>query len=307
MRIAVVGAGGVGGGFGAALAKAGADVTFIARGAHLAAMKSQGLKIHGGRGETHLVPTKATDDPADVGTVDIVLFCVKLWDVESAGQHIKPLVGAGTAVIPLQNGIDAAERLIPILGSHAVMGGVAQISASITGPGLIQQVGTFMRMIFGELDGKRSQRSEDFLALCLKAGFDATLSDQILTDLWMKFILLATNASITAATRQPIGKLRDDPDIRPIFMAAYQEIIDVGRARGIALPADAREKIVEFNAHAPQAMKASMALDLDRGNRLELPWLGGKVVQLGRELGVPTPTHATMYAMLKPYMMGAPS
>jgi len=307
MRIAVVGAGGVGGGFGAALAKAGADVTFIARGAHLAAMKSHGLKIQGGRGETHLVPTKATDDPADVGTVDIVLFCVKLWDVESAGQHIKPLVGAGTAVIPLQNGIDAAERLIPILGSNAVMGGVAQISASITGPGLIQQVGTFMRMIFGELDGKRSHRSEDFLALCLKAGFDATLSEQILTDLWMKFILLATNASITAATRQPIGRLRDDPDIRPIFMAAYQEIIDVGRARGITLPADAREKIVEFNAHAPPTMKASMALDLDRGNRLELPWLGGKVVQLGRELGVPTPTHTTLYAMLKPYIMGAPA
>jgi 2-dehydropantoate 2-reductase len=307
MRIAVVGAGGVGGGFGAALAKAGADVTFIARGAHLAAMKSQGLKIQGGRGDTHLVPTKATDDPADVGTVDIVLFCVKLWDVESAGQRIKPLVGAGTAVIPLQNGIDAAERLTPILGSNAVMGGVAQISASITGPGLIQQVGTFMRMIFGELDGKRSKRGEDFLALCLKAGFDATLSEQILTDLWMKFILLATNASITAATRQPIGKLRDDSDIRPMFMAAYQEIIDVGRAKGIALPANALEKIVEFNAHAPPAMKASMALDLDRGNRLELPWLGGKVVQLGRELGVATPTHTTLYAVLKPYIMGAPA
>ena len=307
MRIAVVGAGGVGGGFGVALAKAGADVTFIARGAHLAAMKSHGLKIQGGRGETHLVPTQATDNPADVGTVDIVLFCVKLWDVESAGRHIKPLVGPDTAVIPLQNGIDAAERLTPILGSNAVMGGVAQISASITAPGLIQQVGTFMRMIFGELDGKLTKRGEDFLALCLKAGFDATLSEQILTDLWMKFILLATNASITAATRQPIGKLRDDPDIRPMFLAAYQEIIDVGRAKGIALPANALEKIVEFNAHAPPAMKASMALDLDRGNRLELPWLGGKVVQLGRELGVPTPTHTTMYAILKPYIMGTPA
>jgi 2-dehydropantoate 2-reductase len=307
MRIAVVGAGGVGGGFGAALANAGTDVTFIARGAHLAAMKSQGLKIQGGRGETHLVPTQATDNPADVGIVDIVLFCVKLWDVESAGQHIKPLVGPNTAVIPLQNGIDAAERLTPILGSNAVMGGVAQISASITGPGVIQQVGTFMRMIFGELDGKRSKRGEDLLALCLKAGFDATLSEQILTDLWMKFILLATNASITAATRQPIGKLRDDPDIRPMFMAAYQETIDVGRAKGIALPGNALDKVVEFNAHAPPTMKASMALDLDRGNRLELPWLGGKVVQLGRELNVPTPTHTTLYAMLKPYIMGTPA
>src|ERR1700738_2765126 len=168
MRIAVFGAGGVGGGFGAALAKAGADVTFLARGAHLAAMKSVGLKIQGPRGDTHLVPTQATDDPAAIGTVDIVLFCVKLWDVESAGERIKPLIGPGTAVIPLQNGIDAAERLLPILGKEAVMGGVAQISASITAPGVITQVGTFMRMIFGELDGSRSQRAEAFLALCQK-------------------------------------------------------------------------------------------------------------------------------------------
>jgi 2-dehydropantoate 2-reductase len=304
MRIAVVGAGGVGGGFGAALAKAGADVTFIARGAHLAAMKSAGLKVQGGRGETHLVPTRATDDPASIGTVDIVLFCVKLWDVESAGAQIRPLVGPDTAVIPLQNGIDAAERLIPILGASAVMGGVAQISASIVGPGLILQVGTFMRMIFGEFDGKPSKRAEDFLALCLKAGFDATLSGQILTELWMKFILLAANASIMALARQPIGRLRDDPDLRPIFIAAYQEAIDVGRARGVALPADALDRILEFTGHAPPAMKPSMALDLERGNRLELPWLGGKVADLGRELGVPTPTHRLMYAMLKPYIMG---
>ena len=307
MRIAVVGAGGVGGGFGAALAKAGADVTFIARGAHLAAMKSQGLKVHGPRGETHLVPTQATDDPASIGNVDIVLFCVKLWDVESAGEAIKPLVGPDTAVIPLQNGIDAAERLIPILGPKAVMGGVAQISASITAPGVIQQVGTFMRMIFGELDGTRSQRGEDFLALCLKAGFDATLSGQILTELWMKFILLAANASIMAAARQPIGKLRDDPDLRAIFIAAYQEAIDVGRASGVALPADALNRVLEFLGHAPPAMKPSMALDLERGNRLELPWLGGKVVELGLKLGVPTPTQRTMYALLKPYIMGTPA
>jgi 2-dehydropantoate 2-reductase len=305
MRIAVVGAGGVGGGFGAALAKAGADVTFIARGAHLAAMKSQGLRVQGPRGETHLVPTQASDDPAAIGTVDVVLFCVKLWDVESAGEHIKPLIGPGTAVIPLQNGIDAAERLLPILGGSAVMGGVAQISASIIAPGVIQQVGTFMRMIFGELDGTRSQRAEDFLVLCLKAGFDATLSEQIVTDLWMKFILLAANAGMTALARQPIGRLRDDPDIRPIFLAAFQETINVGRAKGIALPADALEKILDFIGHAPPAMKASMALDLDRGNRLELPWLSGKVAELGRQLGVATPTHSMIYAMLKPYAMGA--
>jgi 2-dehydropantoate 2-reductase len=307
MRIAVVGAGGVGGGFGAALAKAGADVSFVARGAHLAAMRKDGLKVEGGRGETHLVPTRATDDSKEIGEVDVVLFCVKLWDVESAGEAIKPLIGPDTAVIPLQNGIDAAERLVPILTRSAVMGGVAQISASIIRPGVIRQVGSFMRLIFGEFDNKRSKRGEDFLALCHKAGFEATLSEQITTELWMKFIQLASNASITAVTRLPLGKLRDDPDLRPIFMAAYQEAIDVGRARGVALPADAIERVLQFIANAPPAMKASMALDLERGNRLELPWLGGKVAELGRQLGVATPTHSMMHALLKPYIMGAPA
>ena len=307
MRIAVVGAGGVGGGFGAALAKAGADVTFIARGAHLAAMKSKGLKIEGGRGETHLVPTQATDDPASVGPVDYVLFCVKLWDVESAGQHIKPLVGPNTAVIPLQNGIDAPERLVPILGAKAVMGGVAQISASIVAPGVVRQVGTFMRLLFGELDGSPSRRGEALFALCKKAGFDATLSDQIVTELWLKFILLATNASVVAVARQPIGKVRDDPDLQQQWVAAYNEVIAVGKARGVKLPADALDRMLAFNAGAPATMKPSMALDLERGNRIELPWLGGKVVELGRQLGVPTPVHLLMYAALKPYAMGTPA
>lgn len=304
MRIAVIGAGGVGGGFGTALAKAGADVTFIARGAHLAAMKSAGLKVLSPRGDMHLVPTQATDNPAEIGKIDFVLFCVKLWDVESAGRHIKPLIGPDTAVIPLQNGIDAHERLLPILGERAVMGGVAQISASITAPGTITQVGTFMRMIFGELDGRRSERAERFLAVCDKAGFDVTLSEAILTELWMKFILLASNAGMMALARQPIGKLRDDPDLRPIFLAAYREVVAVGLAKGIALPVDAVEKVVDFTNHAPAAMKASMALDLERGNRLEVPWLSGKVVELGKQYGIPTPTHAMIHAMLKPYAMG---
>jgi len=233
-----------------------------------------------------------------------VLFCVKLWDVESAGEHIKPLVGPDTAVIPLQNGIDAHERLIPILGKHAVMGGVAQISASITAPGTITQVGTFMRMVFGEFDGRRSRRGEEFLALCQKAGFEAVLSDNILTDLWMKFILLASNAGMMSLARQPIGALREDPDMRPIFRAAYQEVIDVGRAKGVTIPADALDRIADMTAHFPPNMKASMALDLDRGNRLEVPWLSGKVAELGRQFGIPTPTHGMMYAMLKPYAMG---
>src|SRR3954452_24437238 len=211
MRIAVVGAGGVGGGFGAALAKAGADVTFVARGAHLAAMRENGLRVEGDRGETLVHPVRATDDPASIGPVDIVLFCVKLWDVESAGEQIRPLVGPNTAVIPLQNGIDAGDRLIPILGEAHVMAGTVAISATIARPGVIRQTGTFMSMAFGERDGRTSPRAEKFLALCEKAGFSVMLSNNIAVPIWQKFILLTAMSGCTAITRLPVGKLRDDP------------------------------------------------------------------------------------------------
>ncbi len=305
MKIAVIGAGGVGGTFGAALAQAGADVWFLARGAHLDAMRSNGLRIVGGRGETHVSPTQATNDPAAIGFADVVLFCVKLWDVESAGEHIRPIVGPRTAVIPLQNGIDAADRLIPILGAGAVMGGVAQVSATIEAPGVIRQTGTFMRLVFGELAGGRSERGTAFEAMCRKAGFDADRSDDILVDLWLKFILLATNSAITAGTRSPFGKLRDDPDIWPLFETGMREVVAVARAKGIALPEGVAERCLANTRDLPPAMMASMAHDLIRGGRIELPWLSGKVVALGRELGVPTPTHATMNAVLKPFTEGA--
>lgn len=307
MRIAIVGAGGTGGGYGAALAHAGEDVVFIARGAHLAAMRSKGLRVEGGRGETHVMPTQATDDPATVGPVDVVLFCVKLWDVESAGRQIRPMVGKETAVVTLQNGIDAHERLIPILGEQAVMPGVANISAVIAEPGVIRQTGTVMRMVFGELDGSKSARGQAMAAACAGAGIDGVLSDAILTQLWMKFVLLASNAGMMALARLPIGHLREDPDIAPYFIAAYEEVVAVGRAAGIALPADAVERTLDFNRNAPAHLMASMGADLLRGNRIELPWLSGKVIELGRKHGVPTPTHAFLYAMLKPYIMGAPS
>lgn len=307
MRIAVVGAGGVGGGYGAALAHAGADVTFIARGAHLAAMKKDGLRVDSPRGNTHLQPTKATETPAEVGLVDYVLFCVKLWDVESAGAAIKPMVGPDTAVITLQNGVDAHERLIPILGERAVMPGVANISATIAEPGLIRQTGTVMRMVFGEPDGSRSPRAVSFLEMCKKAGIDGVLSEAIMTDLWIKFVLLASNAGVMALTRLPVGKLRDDADINAMFTAAYGEVAAVGRALGITVPADIVERTLNFNRNAPPALMASMAVDLLRGNRIELPWLSGKVVELGKRHNVPTPTHALMYAALKPYVMGTPA
>jgi 2-dehydropantoate 2-reductase len=307
MRIAVIGAGGVGGAFGAALAKAGGDVTFVARGAHLAAMRTHGLRVLGPRGDVHLSPTQATDEPASIGRVDLVLFCVKLWDVESAGVAIRPLVGANTAVIPLQNGIDASERLIPILGKDAVMGGVAQISCTIIEPGVLHQTGTFMRLVFGELDGRPSQRGAAFHSLCQSAGFDSANSNDILTALWEKFVLLATNSAIVALTRLPIGKLRDDPDVFALFEQGVAEVAAVGRARGVSLPADIVARTLQSTRNAPPDLMPSMAVDLLRGNRLELPWLAGKVVALGRQLGVPTPTHDVMYAALKPYANGAPA
>src|SRR5580704_11445350 len=190
MRIAVIGAGGVGGGFGAALAKAGGDVTFVARGAHLTAMRENGLRVEGDRGETLIRPVQATDDPASIGPVDIVLFCVKLWDVETAGAHIRPLIGRDTGVIPVQNGIDAGDRLIPVIGAAHVMGGTVGISATIASPGVIRQTGRFMSMAFGERDGKASARAKGFLALCENSGFDVTLSENIAVPLWEKFILL---------------------------------------------------------------------------------------------------------------------
>ena len=263
-------------------------------------MRQNGLRIEGGRGETLISPAQATDDPATIGPVDFVLFCVKLWDVETAGAAIKPLIGPTTAVIPLQNGIDSAERLIPILGAQAVMGGVAQISATIAEPGVIRQTGTFMRLVFGELEGGKSARGEAFLGLCQKAGFDATHSDQIMTELWMKFILLATNAAMTAATRTPIGHPARRPRHLPAVRPGLAEVAAVGRAKGIKMPDDAVERAVGFNRSAPPTMMASMAHDLIRGNRIELPWLSGKVVALGRELGVPTPVHEVLYAVLKP-------
>jgi 2-dehydropantoate 2-reductase len=267
-------------------------------------MQKNGLRVEGGRGDTLISPCQATDDPASIGPVDIVMFCVKLWDVESAGERIKPLIGPDTAVITFQNGIDAPERLVPILGAGAVMGGVAQISATIAEPGVIRQTGTFMRLVFGELGGGKSARGEAFLALCKAAGFDASHSPAILTEIWMKFIILATNSAFTAATRTPIGKLREDADIMEQWDLATREVIALGKACGIALPDDAADKAMAFSKQAPPAMMASMAHDLIRGGRIELPWLSGKVVALGRERGVPTPVHAVLNAVLKPHANG---
>lgn len=307
MKIAVIGAGGVGGPFGAALARKGNDVTFVARGAHLAAMLKDGLKVEGVRGNTHLQPTKATDDPASIGPVDAVLLTVKLWDVESSAEQIRPLIGPQTVVVPLQNGIDAAERVAGVLGKEHVMGGVAQISATIDKPGHIRQMADFMRIQFGELDGGTSERGRRLLDACEGAGFDVELTPDIRRALWEKFVFLCGMSGITALTRQPIGPIREHAETRGLLEQIMREVTAVAAAKGIALAPDVVDKRLAALDGGPGGARASMAMDIVRGNRLEVPWLAGTVARLGRETGVPTPANAFVYAALKLYENGAPA
>jgi 2-dehydropantoate 2-reductase len=307
MRIAVIGTGGIGGPYGAALAKAGAEVTFVARGAHLAAMREYGLRIEGDRGETYIRPARATDDIAGIGTVDFALVCVKLWDLETVAAPIRAIVGPRTAVIPLQNGIDAAERLIPILGREAVMGGMAFVTGAIVAPGVIRQTGAYQSMTFGELDGHMSERGESLRDLCKAAGFEGVLSPDIMVPVWEKFILLVPLSGLNALTRLPLGKWREDPDLLALYEASLRETVAVGRAEGVKLPPECIDKGMAAMRSMPPHHMTSMGNDLLRGNRLELPWFAGKVVELGRRHGIPTPVNAFIYAALKPYANGPPA
>lgn len=306
MRIAVIGAGGIGAIYGASLAKAGAEVVFVARGAHLAAMRENGVRIEGDRGETHLRPVQATDNIGSIGVVDYVLFAVKLWDVESAGEQLHPIIGPDTTVIPLQNGVDAAERLGAMLGPEPVMGGTAFVTGSIAAPGVVRQTGTYQQMTFGELGGGISERGERLRDLCVAAGFEGVLSLDVRVPIWEKFALLVPLADVNALTRLPLGKWRADPDLLAMFEAALRETIAVGRAEGVGLPPDLADKVLAAMWSMPDHHMTSMGNDLLRGNRLELPWFAGKVAELGRSHGIPTPANSFIYAALKPYANGAP-
>ena len=307
MRIAIVGAGGIGCIYGASLAKAGADVTFIARGAHLAAMQANGLRIEGDRGETLVNPVQATDDPAGIAPVDYAIFCVKLWDVESAAAAIKPMVGPRTAVIPQQNGVDAHERLIPILGREAVMGGTAWVTGSVVAPGVVRQTGTYQRLIFGELDGSMSVRGQILAKLCGEAGFDGDFRPDVLVPVWEKFLSIIPLSSVNSLTRAPLGIYREDPELWALCEASLKETVAVGLAEGVALPPDSVAKVSAQLRSMPAHHMTSMCNDLLRGNRLELPWFAGKVVELGREHGIPTPVCSLLYAALKPHLNGKPT
>jgi len=307
-RIAVIGTGGIGAPLGASLAKGGAEVTFLARGAHLAAIRENGLRVEGDRGETLVRPARATDDPAEAGEMDYILFCVKQWDVETAGAAITPMIGPDTALLPLQNGIDAAERLFPILGQHAVMGATVLVTGSIIAPGVIRQAGTYQTMTFGEWDGSASPRGERLRDLCAAAGFEGILSPDITLAIWDKFALLAPYGGISALTRLPAGGWREDPDVFALYEAALSETVAMGFALGVNFPPDiaARKRAFVQSGFPPHHM-ASIGNDVRHGNRTELDWLTGKVIALGKRLGIPTPANEFIYAALKLYKDGAPA
>jgi 2-dehydropantoate 2-reductase len=306
MRIAIMAAGAVGGYFGARLQAAGHDVFFIARGAHRDAMRKDGLKIESVHGDLHLRNVNVTDDPTEIGPVDTVLFAVKLWDTEKAAEQAKPLLGPNTRIITLQNGVDSYERIAPIVKPERAIAGVTYVASVIERPGIIKQTSKFQAIVCGTADGRADPPLQAFVDAAKAAAIPITLSDNIERDRWHKFIFLTGTSGVTAITRTSMGPILADPDMRALFRAIMAETLAVGRAKGVALDAGfLDERMIFADTNLPASMKASMANDLDRGNRLELDWLAGEVRRLGHELKVPTPVTDTIYAALKPYRMGS--
>jgi 2-dehydropantoate 2-reductase len=305
MRIAVMGAGGVGGYFGARLAQAGHQVSFIARGRHLEALRTQGLRVKSALGDAEL-KVRAFQDPREAGQADVVMFAVKLWDTESAAEQLRPIVENGI-VIPFQNGVESVDRISAILGKDKVMGGSAYIATRIAAPGLIEHTGTMARLRFGPLMPSQRSAAQGFLAACKESGVDAELSEDIVRVNWEKFAFLVAMSGTTALARAPLGIVRGDPDLRWMFEQAMREAWTLARRRGIKLPDDFVEKQMAFADTLPVEMRASMLHDLAAGNRLEAPWLCGAVVRMGQEHGLAAPVNRAIYAALKPYVDGPQS
>ena len=304
MRIAVVGAGGLGGYFGARLCLGGADVHFIARGRHLQAMRDEGLRIEGPE-PMHVARVHATDDVRTIGTADLVMLCVKLWDTEAALEQIRPLVGAHTAIVSFQNGVLKDRALQQAFGDERVMGGVGYVATTIDRPGVIRQTGPMQRLLFGELDSSRSARGEAFLEACLAGGIKAELSDDIRREIWQKFVFLVGLSGTTTTMRRTIGPIREHPQTRAFLLDVMREVVAVGRAHGVNLPADYAEVRLKLADDVAYDMTSSMHHDLERGNRLEVRWLAGAVVELGRAKGVPTPLNRAIADILALHAGGA--
>ena len=299
VKIAVFGAGGIGGYFGGRLAQAGHDVTFIARGAHLSALRENGLRVRSVRGD-FTVDASATDDPGDVGPCDAVLFCVKSYDTDAAASRLPPLLAEGTAVVTLQNGVDNEDKIASVVGRQHVLGGVALISVALAEPGTVVDTGGPGQILFGELDGARTKRVDELLTACREAGIDADVPPDIRVVLWSKFVFICALAGMTAATRRPLGEIRDCPESWKMFGRILREVEAVGRAEGMALADDLVEDHLRLTAALEPDMLSSLHHDLATGHRMELDALHGVVVRLARKHRIPVPACGAVYALLRP-------
>ena len=300
MRIAVFGAGGAGGYFGARLARAGEEVVWIARGQHLEALRTRGLRVESIDGDFTLGPVEASDDPGQFRPVDAVLLGVKAWQVTDAARAMRPLIAEGTCVVPLQNGVEASDELRAVLGDRPVLGGVAKVFSFLVGPGHLRRPGGPATVVLGELDNQPSDRVRR-LAECLRgAGLGAEIPADIKVALWEKFLFVASGGGLGAVTRAPIGIVRSVPETRALLEAAMEEIRAVARARGVGLPDDVVPRTMAFVDTLPAAGTASLQRDLAAGRPSELEWWSGAVARLGAEAGVATPIHAFVYWSMLP-------
>jgi 2-dehydropantoate 2-reductase len=305
MRWLVMGAGATGGYFGGRLARAGIDVTFIARGAHLAALQSSGLRIASPLGGA-TIPVKAMGDPAQAGPVDMVLFAVKSYDTQEAVEAVTPAVGPDTSILCIQNGVENEDVLAARFGAERVLGGATRIEAALTGPGVIAHRSPFARFDFGPWSGAPGEREQSILSDLLAAKITAALHEDGRRVVWEKFLFLCAMAALTSVTRSPIGQVVACPESREMLGAAMREIVSVAARRGVDLGGEqAVAQLMDFAGTVPTAMRSSMQNDLAAGRRFELESLSGAVVRLGREAGVATPVHSFVYAALKPALLAA--
>lgn len=266
-------------------------------------MQQSGLRLISPKGDIHVPRISASDDPAAIGPVDVVMFTVKLYDTEQAVAMLPPLIGPRTIVLPFQNGVDGVDIVTSAVGAPHAGGGTCYVSAAISEPGVIKHT-AMDHLIFGELDGSRSERLDMLLAACGQTNFQSTLSTSINVDIWTKFTRLSVLSGMTTVTRSPLGVIMQDPDLRAMLKGAVAEALAVANARGIPVRSDLVDDVAKAYDALPPQTKASMLVDLENGRRLELPWLSGAVARIGQEVGVPTPIHGFIAAVLKPFVNG---
>ncbi len=305
MRIAVYGTGGVGGYFGGRLAQAGEDVIFIARGDHLQAMISHGLRVDSTKGDFVIKPVQATDDPAQAGTADVVLLGVKAWQIPDAAQAMLPMVGPETLVLPLQNGLEAPAQLAKVLGSEHVLGGLCGLSVFMAGPGHIRHTAIDPFVRFGEIDNSPSDRVKRLQQVFARAGVTAEVPPNIQTALWMKFLFITPFTGVGAVTRSPLGVWRSLPDTRQMAETALEELVAVARAREVLLPEDAVQTVMKAFDNLPPDITTSIQRDIMEGRPSELDALIGVVVRFGKENEVATPLHKFFYNSFRPMELRA--